>query len=63
MRCHSGEVLVLTSGIRADGHLVKMSGRRGDENISKVGVVIQRVTHEVSGGSSYPTLSKTNYFD
>lgn len=40
-----------------------MSGRRGDENISKDGVVIQRVIREVSGGSSYPTLTKTNYSD
>jgi hypothetical protein len=63
VRCHSGEVLVLTSGIKADGHPVKMSGRRGDENISKDGVVIQRVIREVSGGSSYPTLTKTNYSD
>ena len=27
------------------------------------GVVIQRVIREVSGGSSYPVLTKTNYSD
>jgi hypothetical protein len=35
--------------------------RSGDDDTSKDGVMIQRVIHEVSGGSSYPTLTKTNY--
>jgi hypothetical protein len=39
-------------------------GKRSDDNdTSKDGVVIQRVIHEVGGGSSYPALTKTNYFD
>jgi uncharacterized membrane protein YgcG len=37
--------------------------RSGDDDTSKDGVVIQRVIHEVGGGSSYPTLTKTNYSD
>jgi hypothetical protein len=37
--------------------------RFGDDDTSKDGVVIQRVIHEVGGGSSYPALTKTNYFD
>jgi hypothetical protein len=37
--------------------------RSGDDNTSKDGVVIQRVIHEVGGGSSYPALTKTNYSD
>jgi hypothetical protein len=35
--------------------------RSGDDDTSKDGVVIQRVIREVSGESSYPTLTKTNY--
>jgi hypothetical protein len=35
----------------------------GDNDTSKDGVVIQRVVHEVGGGSSYPALTKTNYSD
>jgi hypothetical protein len=35
----------------------------GDNDTSKDGVVIQRVIHEVGGGSSYPVLTKTNYSD
>jgi hypothetical protein len=35
----------------------------GDNDTSKDGVVIQRVIHEVRGGSSYPALIKTNYSD
>jgi hypothetical protein len=35
----------------------------GDNDTSKDGVVIQRVIHEVGGGSSYPALTKTNYSD
>jgi hypothetical protein len=35
----------------------------GDNDTSKDGVVIQRVIHEVGGGSSYPALIKTNYSD
>jgi hypothetical protein len=34
-----------------------------DDDTSKDGVVIQRVIREVDGGSSYPTLTKTNYSD
>jgi hypothetical protein len=37
--------------------------RTGDDDTSKDGVVIQRVIREVGGGSSYPTLTKTNYSD
>jgi hypothetical protein len=37
--------------------------RSGDDDTSKVGVVIQRVFREVGGGSSYPALIKTNYSD
>jgi hypothetical protein len=33
----------------------------GDNDTSKDGVVMQRVIHEVGGGSSYPALNKTNY--
>jgi hypothetical protein len=42
---------------------VKVAGgkRSGDDDTSKNGVVIQRVIHEVGGGSSYSTLTKTNY--
>ncbi len=44
---------------------MKIAGgkRSGDDDTSKDGVVIQRVIHEVGGGSSYPALSKTNYSD
>jgi hypothetical protein len=44
---------------------VKVAGgkRSGDDDTSKNGVVIQRVIHEVGGGSSYPALTKTNYSD
>jgi hypothetical protein len=35
----------------------------GNNDTSKDGVVIQRVIREVGGGSSYPTLTKTNYSD
>jgi hypothetical protein len=37
--------------------------RSGDDDTSKDGVVIQRMIHEVGGGSIYPTLTKTNYSD
>jgi hypothetical protein len=37
--------------------------RSGDNDTSKDGVVIQTVIREVGGGSSYPTLTKTNYSD
>jgi hypothetical protein len=37
--------------------------RSGDDDTSKDGVVIQRVIREVGGGSTYPTLTKTNYSD
>jgi hypothetical protein len=37
--------------------------RSGDNDTSKDGVVIQRLIHEVGGGSSYLTLIKTNYSD
>jgi hypothetical protein len=37
--------------------------RSGDDDTSKNGVVIQRVIHEVGGGSSYSTLTKSNYSD
>jgi hypothetical protein len=37
--------------------------RSSDDDTSTDGVVIQRVIHEVGGGSSYPTLTKTNYSD
>jgi hypothetical protein len=38
-------------------------GKRSDDDTSKDGVVIQRVIHEVGGGSSYSALSKINYSD
>jgi hypothetical protein len=37
--------------------------KSGDDDTFKDGVVIQRVIHEVGGGSSYPALTKTNYSD
>jgi hypothetical protein len=37
-------------------------GKKGDES-SDIGAVVQRVVHEVSGGISYPVLTKTNYSD
>jgi hypothetical protein len=37
--------------------------RSGDDDTSKDEVVIQRVIHEVGGGSSYHALTKTNYSD
>jgi hypothetical protein len=37
--------------------------RSGDDDTFKDEVVIQRVIHEVGSGSSYPTLTKTNYSD
>jgi hypothetical protein len=37
--------------------------RSSDDDTSKDGVVIQRVIREVGDGSSYPALTKTNYFD
>jgi hypothetical protein len=44
---------------------MKLAGGKssGDNDTSKDGVVIQRVIHEVGGGSSYPAFTKTNYFD
>jgi hypothetical protein len=38
------------------------NGSRGSGVISGGGV-LPRVIQEVGGGSSYPTLTKTNYFD
>jgi hypothetical protein len=38
-----------------------MVGKKADNNTSKDGVIIQRVIHEVGGGSSNPTLTKINY--
>jgi hypothetical protein len=41
-----------------------VGGKRSSDNDTfKDGVVIQRVIHEVGGGSSYPALTKTNYSD
>jgi hypothetical protein len=44
-----------------------MSSTKGDDTGGKEGAsgggVIQRVIHEVGGGSSYPTLTKINYSD
>jgi hypothetical protein len=37
--------------------------RSRDDDTSKDGVVIQRVIYEVGGGSSYPSLTKSNYTD
>jgi hypothetical protein len=34
--------------------------KKGDES-SGIGAVVQRVVREVSGGISYPVLTKTNY--
>ena len=38
-----------------------MSGKKVNDGASKDGVVYQRVIREVSGGSKYPVLTKTNY--
>jgi hypothetical protein len=35
-------------------------GKKGEES-SDSGSGVQRVVHEVSGGISYPVLTKTNY--
>jgi hypothetical protein len=40
-----------------------MPRKKNDDKTSKDGVVIQKVIREVCGGSSYPTLTKTNYSD
>jgi hypothetical protein len=41
-----------------------VGGKRfGDDDIFKDGVMIQRVIHEVGDGSSYPALTKSNYFN
>jgi hypothetical protein len=41
-----------------------VGGKRScDNDTFKDRVVIQRVIHEVGGGSSYPALTKTNYSD
>jgi hypothetical protein len=37
-------------------------GKKGDES-SDSWAVVQRVVREVSGGISYPVLTKTNYSD
>jgi hypothetical protein len=37
--------------------------RSSDDDTSKDEVVILRVIREVGGWSSYPALTKTNYFD
>ena len=43
---------------------MKMTGKKADvEGASNEGVVVQGVIREVSGGSSYPVLTKTNYSD
>jgi hypothetical protein len=42
---------------------MKMSGKKANNDTSKYGVMIQRVIREVGGRSSYPILTKTNYFD
>jgi hypothetical protein len=39
-----------------------MMGKKAN-NTSKNGVMIQRVIREVGGGTSYPSLTKTNYSD
>jgi hypothetical protein len=39
-----------------------MTGKKADDT-SKDGVMIQRVIHEVGGGTSYPALTKINYSD
>jgi hypothetical protein len=39
-----------------------MMGKKAGDT-SKDGVVIQRVIHKVGSGTSYPALTKTNYFD
>ena len=38
-------------------------GKAGDSGEAESGTVVQRVIREVGGGSSYPTLTKTNYAD
>jgi hypothetical protein len=55
---------VLTSSIKSQiSILVKMVGKKVDDNTSKDGVMIQREISEVGGGSSYPAHTKTNYCD
>jgi hypothetical protein len=36
-------------------------GKKGEESSDGEGAVVPRVVHEVSGGISYPVLTKTNY--
>jgi hypothetical protein len=56
---------VLTNGIKGYVSIlvVKMSGKRAGEDTSKDRAMIQRVIHEVGGGSRYPALTKINYYD
>jgi hypothetical protein len=42
---------------------ISMTQRAGGGGDSSGGGVVQLVIREVGGGSSYPTLTKTNYFD
>jgi hypothetical protein len=39
------------------------NSKKGEESSDDVGVVVQRVAREVSGGISYPILTKANYSD
>jgi hypothetical protein len=50
----------MTSGKTVDS---SATFRKSGDDTSKDGAVVQRVIHEVSAGSGYPTLTKTNYSD
>jgi hypothetical protein len=50
----------ISSGKTADNNAT--SKKSGDDT-SKEGAVVQRVIREVSAGSGYPVLTKTNYSD
>jgi hypothetical protein len=50
----------ISSGKTADSNAT--SKKSGDDT-SKEGAVVQRVIREVSAGSGYPVLTKTNYSD
>lgn len=41
----------------------KANGKGTKSENSGEGIVIQQVTRDVGGGTSYPVRSKTNYFD
>ncbi|KAG8090926.1 hypothetical protein GUJ93_ZPchr0011g27432 [Zizania palustris] len=57
-------LLIDTDCANVVAKVATMLGKKVNNNTSKDGVVIQRVTREVGGGgTSYPVLTKTNYSD